>query len=86
MKEVYIPYNNDLERTDESMITSRHVGKNLAELRLSVDSLDQRIDSINIGYGKQLVDRTYYRTVNDRKSSSDCTSPLRSMKRLLQRG
>ena len=66
MKEVYIPYNNDLERTDESMITSRHVGKNLAELRLSVDSLDQRIDSINIGYGKQLVDRTYYRTVNDR--------------------
>ena len=65
-KEVFIPYSNDLERTDESMITSRHVGKNLAELRMSVDSLDQRIDSINTGYGKQLVDRTYYRSVIDK--------------------
>ena len=66
MKEVYIPYNNDLERTDESVITNRHVGKNLSELRLTVDSLDQRIDSINTGYGKQLVDRTYYRVISDK--------------------
>jgi len=65
-KEVYIPYNNDLERTDESMITSRHVGKNLSELRSSVDSLDQRIDSINTGYGRQLVNTTFYRGVIDR--------------------
>lgn len=69
VKEVYIPYNNDLERTDEAMITSRHVGKNFAELRLSVDSLDQRIDSINIGYGRQLVDRTYYRSVTEKAKS-----------------
>lgn len=72
IKEVYIPYNNDLERTDESMITSRHVGKNLAELRASVDSLDQRIDSINTGYGRQLVERTYYRTLSD-KTKNDST-------------
>ena len=65
-KLVYIPYSNDLERTDESLISSRHVGKNLSELRASVDSLDQRIDSINTGYGLQLVDRTYYRTISEK--------------------
>lgn len=64
-KEVYIPYNNDLERTDESFISNKHVGKNFTELRASVDSLDQRIDSINTGYGKQLVDRTFYRSISD---------------------
>jgi len=65
-KIVYIPYSNDLERTDESMITSRHVGKNLQELVKSVDSLDVRIDSINAVYGRQL-NRTYYNNVNDRQ-------------------
>lgn len=65
-KEVYIPYSNDLERTDESFISNRHVGKNLNELRSSVDSLDQRIDSINQGFAKQLVERTFYHTVSDK--------------------
>lgn len=64
-KIVYIPYNNDLERTDEDMISSRHVGKNFGELKASVDSLDNRIDSINTGYGKQLVERTFYRNIPD---------------------
>ena len=64
-KVVYIPYNNDLERSDEDMISSRHVGKNLSELRASVDSLDNRIDSINTGYGMQLVQHTYYRNVSE---------------------
>lgn len=62
-KMVYIPYSNDLERTDESMITSRHVGKNLQELVKSVDSLDVRIDSINAVYGRQL-NNTYYNNVS----------------------
>ena len=46
-KEVFIPYENDLERTDESAVTNRHVGKDLKELVASVDSLDARLDSIN---------------------------------------
>ena len=68
-KIVYIPYANDLERSDEDMISSRHVGKNFGELRASVDSLDNRIDSINTGYGKQLVERTYFRTISDRSKN-----------------
>lgn len=64
-KEVYIPYKNELEKADESMISNHSVGKNLAELKSSVDSLDQRIDSINNVYSRQLVQRTYFKNVRD---------------------
>lgn len=67
VKEVFIPYSNDLERTDESLISSRHVGKNLEELIASVDSLDSRIDSINQVYSNQLVARTYFNNVREEK-------------------
>lgn len=67
VKEVYIPYNNDLQRTDESMISSRHVGKNLEQLIASVDSLDERIDSVNNVYSRQLVQRTYFSNVREDK-------------------
>ncbi|MBR0037402.1 MAG: LptF/LptG family permease [Bacteroidales bacterium] len=66
-KEVFIPYNNDLQRTDESMIASRHVGKNLEQLVASVDSLDNRIDSVNKVYSRQLVQRTYFSNVREEK-------------------
>ena len=61
---VYIPYSNNLERTDESLISSRHVGKNLSQLIESVDSMDCRIDSINRVYGVQLH-HSYFKNVNE---------------------
>lgn len=82
-KEFIFPFNNDLERTDESAIASRHVGKNLTELQTSVDSLDQAIDSINQVYSKQLVGQTYFRTlksqdlqVKEDKDSTKMDKPL----------
>ena len=68
-KIVYIPYENDLERTDESMIASSHKGKNLATLFASVDSLDARMDSINADYGEQLKTRTYFRSIPEKMRS-----------------
>lgn len=65
-KVVYIAYNNDFERTDEDMISDRHVGKNLEQLIHSVDSLNQRIDSINFGYGNRLKKQIYYTQVQER--------------------
>ena len=64
-KVVYIPYDNDFEAQDEESISDRHVGKNLSQLIHSVDSLNQRIDSINYGYGKKLVNNIYYTNVRD---------------------
>ena len=64
-KVVYIPYDGGFEATDESAIADRHVGKNLAQLTQSVDSLNQRIDSINYGYGRKLVNNVYYTNVGE---------------------
>lgn len=77
-KIVYVPYQNDFEATDEGYISDRHVGKNLEQLIHSVDSLDQRIDSINRGYGERLRDRTYYTNVPEtmRKDSAYFAKPI----------
>jgi len=64
-KVVYIPYENDFESFDEGTIADKHVGKNLAQLSHSVDSLNQRIDSINYGYGKKLKESVYYTNVRE---------------------
>lgn len=64
-KEIYVLYDNDLERADEDAIADRHVGKNLAQLTHSVDSLNQRIDSIDYGYGKRLKSGVYFSQVYD---------------------
>lgn len=64
-KIVYIPYSNDFERTDEDMISDRHVGKNLQQLAHSVDSLNQRIDSIDYGYGQRLKQSVYFTTIRE---------------------
>lgn len=63
-KVVYIPYDNGFD-TDEESLSDRHVGKNLAQLSQSVDSLNQRIDSINYGYGRKLVSSIYYTNVRE---------------------
>ncbi len=65
-KEIYVLYDNDFERTDEEAIADRHVGKNLAQLTHSVDSLNQRIDSIDYGYGQRLKTNVYFSQVYDR--------------------
>ena len=65
-KEVYIPYSNDLERGDESYLSTRHIGKKLNELFASIDSLDCRIDSINKMYGNQLH-RSYFKAVGEKQ-------------------
>ena len=64
-KVVYIPYENNFDAANEEAIADRHVGKNLAQLTHSVDSLNQRIDSINYGYGQKLVNNIYYTQVRE---------------------
>lgn len=64
-KVVYIPFDNSFEGADEDAIADRHVGKNLAQLSHSVDSLNSRIDSINYGYGRKLVNNVYYTEVRE---------------------
>ncbi len=66
LKEIFIPFDSELERMDEAQIGATHVGKKLDALVASVDSLDSRIDSINVVYGRQLH-RTYFSNVREDK-------------------
>ena len=63
-KEIYIPFNSNLESVDESYFSNRHIGKKLNQLIASVDSMDNRIDSINFVYGAQLQ-RTYFKAIEE---------------------
>lgn len=45
-KEILIPFDNNFNRLDEGGMRNQYVGKNIAELRQTLDSLDVRIDSI----------------------------------------
>lgn len=45
-KEVLIPFDNNFNRLDEGGMRNQYVGKNMAELRQTIDSLSVRIDSI----------------------------------------
>ncbi len=53
-KEVLIPFDANFNRLDEGGMRSQYVGKNIAQLRHSVDSIGARIDSIGAVYTKEL--------------------------------
>lgn len=47
-KEVVIPFNDELERMDESEFSGSQISKSLKSLKIAADSMRQRIDSLNV--------------------------------------
>lgn len=45
-KEVIIPYNDNFTRMDDETMQQQYVGKNINELRQTIDSLNLRLDSV----------------------------------------
>ncbi|MCM1369919.1 MAG: LptF/LptG family permease, partial [Candidatus Amulumruptor caecigallinarius] len=45
-KEVLIPFDANFNRLDEGGVNSQYVGKNMSQLRVAIDSLSRRVDSI----------------------------------------
>ena len=60
-KEILITYDTNLNMQSESLWQDRYVGKNLSELRRSIDSMTIRIDSIKWFNSKQLYAQSYKR-------------------------
>lgn len=52
-KEILIPFDNNFNRLDEGGMRSQYVGKNISELRQSLDSIQVRIDSLGKDAGQQ---------------------------------
>lgn len=58
-KKIYMPFDLNFNRMDEGGIRSQYVGKNITELRASIDSIGALIDSVGTRYGTDLQSRTY---------------------------
>ena len=66
-KEILIPFDANFNRMDDSGMRSQYVGKDIAELQHTIDSVNVRIDSIGSQYAQQLLE-TDYVGVNKYKS------------------
>lgn len=53
-KEVLIPFDANFNRLDESGMRNQYVGKNVTQLRHTIDSVESRLDSTGLVYAKEL--------------------------------
>ncbi len=54
-KEVLIPFDANFNRLDEGGMRKQYVGKNIAQLRHTIDSVSQRVDSMGHTYADELL-------------------------------
>lgn len=54
-KSIYMPFDANFNRMDENNVRSLYVGKNIAELRHSIDSIGARVDSIGAVYASEIL-------------------------------
>ena len=63
-KQIYITFDANFNRMDESGIRSQYVGQNISQLRKSIDSIGHRVDSIGNVYAADLASARYVGVVN----------------------
>lgn len=60
LKEILIAFDNNFNRMDESGMRNQYVGKNISELKQTIDSVTAHVDSIGFRYGEDLRDYPYF--------------------------
>lgn len=58
-KQVYFTFDANFNRMDESGIRSQYVGQNVSQLRASIDSIGERVDSIGDVYAREMLTQYY---------------------------
>lgn len=58
-KNVYFAFDANFNRMDEGGIRSQYVGQNVSQLRHSIDSIGERVDSIGTVYADELLTTAY---------------------------
>lgn len=58
-KEILVPFDANFNRMDEEGMRNQYVGKNIAELSQTIDSLNARIDSVGQSYGKNVAETRF---------------------------
>ncbi|MBQ8774070.1 MAG: LptF/LptG family permease, partial [Muribaculaceae bacterium] len=59
-KEVLVKFDANFNRMDESGMRNQYVGKNIKELQATIDSVNQRVDSIGALYAQNLKEIPYF--------------------------
>lgn len=59
LKDILVPFDANFNRMDEEGMRNQYVGKNIAELRVTIDSLQAHTDSIGHAYGKLVAETPY---------------------------
>lgn len=72
-KEILIPFDAGFNRIDESTMADKYVGKNITELKHSVDSMSLIVDSIGTKIGQELKNSSYYNII-ERPSTNPVTT------------
>ncbi len=59
-KQLRVAFDANFERMDESTMQQQYVGKNIAQLRATIDSVNQKVDSIGSSYAKDIKEAPYF--------------------------
>lgn len=68
-KELLIPFDANFNRLDEEGMRQQYVGKNVAELRVAIDSLRHRVDSIGLDSRKDFQRQNFSRLLGGNEIS-----------------
>ena len=55
LKEILLKFDANFNRMDEDGMRNQYVGKNISELRATIDSVSLRVDSLGRDYGEQVM-------------------------------
>lgn len=82
-KEFLINFDANFNRLDDDAMKHNYVGKNIAELRHTIDSVSRQVDSLGQTYARSLMDQPFYgiqrekRSVKQGKSVVTRVAPIR---------
>ena len=71
LKEILLQFDAGFNRMDEAGMRNQYVGKNIAELQATIDSVTERVDSVGAIYARQLKETTYLRVPYYKESVID---------------
>lgn len=59
-KQIRVAFDANFSRMDESTMQNQYVGKNIAQLRETIDSVNLKVDSIGATYAKDIKEAPYF--------------------------
>lgn len=59
-KDILLQFDANFNRMDDDVMRQQHVGKDITELRATIDSVENRVDSIGANYAREIKQSSYF--------------------------